>query len=360
MVKSKNKTKKYLGGSGRNSAENYEGGSGNFAENYEGGSGNYAENYEGGAGNFAENYGGGGHAMGPMMGHPMGYQPMMGSMMGHPMDYQPMIGPMGQIMMSPPMMTAAMGYPMGQIMMTPMGPMMMTPIGPMSPPMMSPMGPPMMSPTSGGGTVASGGPSRRKLKKKGISGKLNKTTLKPPSVSFQRTFNNVNARPFQLTNANNVLFAPPSRTLEKIKTVGKNTIYDLLQFPSVRMDFTRIIHDMLLKSGTGIDIIAPLPDYPTINPNYYLNFNVNKIHLSIHYDRSDGGKAGHIHVTNDTEICRILIIYDAKTNEHFIGGCYQNISTELVYISNICVDAIIELLFNHSGLVLTKKEICNS
>ena len=323
----------------------------------------------------------------PMLSPPMGYSMMNPAMMGPMMGYHPMMGPIisPAMMGYHPMLTPPMGYPMmrpAMMLTPPMGYPMMNPAMMLSPKMSYPM---MSPPMSGyhenekneeenfvneennatteepvGGAEVTSGPTRRKLKKRGILGKINKTRITPNSVRFQRTFNSVNKTPVELTNANNILLAPPSRKLEKVRTIGRDTIYDLLQFPDVRTDFTRIIHDKLLKSGTGIDIIAPLPEYPTINPNYYLNFNVNGLHLSIHYDREKGGKAGHIHVTNDAEICRILIIYDSKTHERFIGGCYQNISKELVYLSNICVDAIIELLFKHSGLVLTKKEICNS
>jgi hypothetical protein len=133
----------------------------------------------------------------------------------------------------------------------------------------------------------------------------------------------------------------------------------VLLAPLVRNEFTSLILDKLIESGRGITVIQPLPDHPSVNQNYYLNFNVSGTHLSIHYDRATGGRAGHIHVTNAGEICRILILYDARTLEHFIGGCYENLSDDVVFITNICVDAIIEILFKHTGNVLTKKEICN-
>jgi len=272
-----------------------------------------------------------------------------------------------------PMSPAMGGHPMGYPMSPAMGghPMM----GPMGYPMMGQMGYPMMDPAMMGQAVAPIQKGKKGTKKQGITGKLDKlptynrggtTYFGKPPEAVVRTFHTVNStrsnpKTMQITNnLSGSLIAPRYIKLEKARTVGRETIYDLLQQPSTRQEFTSIILDMLIENGTGISVIAPLPEHPSIQQNYYLNFNVNGIHLSIHYDRASGGMAGHIHVTNDSEICRILMLYDAITNEHFIGGCYKGISEELAFLTNICVDAIIILMARHRGLEFIKKEICNT
>jgi hypothetical protein len=375
-TKGKNKTKKYLGGSGRN----------------------YGESYQGEMR---------GPPMGYSMGHPamMGYYPMSHHPMGYPMGHPAMMShhPMGYQMGHPAMMSHPMGYPMGHPMSH----------HPMGYPMGHPMRPPIDQSTMGQAAEPLNKENIDKVNTYNVEGTTffeqpgsgiipfpngnlthsnpielnNNRSISNPSISNMSN-NNLSKNNRSISNLSNNNRRSSSKNnhsknnrsknnesnrssienkvhithpeLRRLKTDSRESLHELLQDTRKRTEFVTTIRILLnrMKFPTKIMVLNHI--YKEHKNDFYINFD-NGSHLSIHYNRKYGGEKGHIHISDESTgiTIRIVIFFDDINQEHVIGMCYHDYEhQDLKFLSKVCSKSIKMLLEKYTPNTYIIKKIC--
>ena len=101
--------------------------------------------------------------------------------------------------------------------------------------------------------------------------------------------------------------------------------------------------------------------YKEATNDFYVNFD-NGSHLSIHYNRENGGEKGHIHISDKSTgvTIRIAIFVDDSTGINVIGVCYHdNEHADLKFLAKVCSKSIKTFLETNSSKKYNIKKICS-
>jgi hypothetical protein len=155
-----------------------------------------------------------------------------------------------------------------------------------------------------------------------------------------------------------IFMRPPQ--LRRVNTDSRVALYELLQDNKKRKELITTIRILLARMKFPTRIMVLNHIYKEASNDFYVNFD-NGSHLSVHYNRLNGGEKGHIHISDESTgvTIRIAIFVDESTGLNIIGMCYHSQEhADLKFLAKVCSKSIKTLLESNSSKKYKIKKIC--
>jgi len=182
-------------------------------------------------------------------------------------------------------------------------------------------------------------------------------TAKPYRLTVKNKFNSKlthNVEGFE-----DELFMEPPQ-LRRVNTDSRQSLYELLQDNKKRKELITNIRILLASMKFPTRIMILTHRYKESTNDFYVDFD-NGSHLSIHYNRLNGGEKGHIHISDESTgvTIRIAIFVDDSSGLNIIGMCYNRQEhADLKFLAKVCSKSIKTLLEGNSSKKYNIKKIC--